>query len=965
MSKKSETTEIGLTDFLVSNNTFLIIAVSLVYFLAHVLAFIFPDSERIIMLIWPAGGIGLAAFLLFPRRLWPVLADVFVADRSFMEGVGYMTGNMVESIGTAWLILFFSKDFRNFSKINEVITLIAGSIFINAISACIGAGTSVLTRNALFAEAWKSWYIADGLGMLLVGPFIIVWFRNFRKSFNSLSFKIIIESFFCILTWAIISFLIFFPDKTNRIFDFHSYYLVAFIAWPAIRFGQHGVTLALIILFIIAIVSPAVIHGPSPWTAVNRPDNLSYRLIELQIFLVFLAIVGYLMAAAYENLMHVEKVLKESKEKYKNLAFDLDKAQSVAKIGSWKWTIKNNLLYWSPGMYAIFGISEKNFTGKLEEVIQQAIHPDDRAKVEASNQSVIEKGIPIPLEYRIITPDGSIKTLWAEAGELTLDNNSEPAILTGIVIDITERKKAENELIVAKEQAEENALLNNSLLQTIPFGIDIVDQNGVLLYQNDILKKLAGDNDLQKKCWEIYRDSKTQCEDCPLHSKILPGNTKICEVKGLFGDRIFEISHTAMKFQGKNVLLEIFIDITQRKQFELELIKAKEHAEESDHLKTAFLQNMSHEIRTPMNAIMGFSELLARNYNNKEKLEKFSDIIIQRCNDLLDIINDLLDIAKIESGQTNISNEKVNINILFNDLKLFFTALQNRLGKRHITFRLHAGDNQSNLIIETDSGKLKQILTNLIGNAFKFTESGSIEVGCKTIEDNILVFHVSDSGIGIPLEKQKNIFERFVQLEQGNSRIYGGTGLGLSIVKGLVGLLGGKLWLESIPENKTTGKAGSTTFYFSLPLNKLISNYKEPDLKENNKKYDFGTKTVLIVEDDTYNADLIKEILAETTLKFIHTNSGKEAVKISTSQPVDLILMDIRLPDIDGYEATAQIKQKKPLMKIIAQTAYASQAEKLKSLEAGCNDFIGKPTNRDLLLALISEHLSGQGLQKT
>jgi len=408
-----------------------------------------------------------------------------------------------------------------------------------------------------------------------------------------------------------------------------------------------------------------------------------------------------------------------------------------------------------------------------------------------------------------------------------------------------------------------------------------------------------------------------------------------------------DLKHSELLLKEKN---QEYLQINEElNQLNEELQISKEHAEESDRLKTAFLQNMSHEIRTPMNAIMGFSGLLKEQYSDKNKLEKFSEIICQRSSDLLDIINDILDIAKIESGQLPVHMEECNIHELLTELTNFFTEYKKRIGKEQISFSLQASCYQEANSIFTDKVKLKQIFINLITNAFKFTEEGKIEGGCRIDENHNLVFYVSDTGIGIPADKHHVIFERFSQLSDVSKKNVGGTGLGLSIVKGLVNLLGGEIILESEP-----GKGSCFIFTIDYkilhPLNQEASSVEIPDEKI------FSGKTILIVEDDLYNAEYLKEVLSNQGFHILIAETGEEAIEISLAQSLELILMDVRLPGMDGYEATRQIHHRKPGLKIIAQTAYASPDEKQKALHAGCIDYLSKPVKRELLLALINKH---------
>ena len=419
------------------------------------------------------------------------------------------------------------------------------------------------------------------------------------------------------------------------------------------------------------------------------------------------------------------------------------------------------------------------------------------------------------------------------------------------------------------------------------------------------------------------------------------------KIIGTFGLSRDITSRVLYEYAMKEKTEEIEAQNEEYRQLNEELQKAKDKAEESDRLKTAFLQNLSHEIRTPMNAIMGFSGLLTSSFNDKPKLEQYSNIINQRCYDLLDIINDILDIARIESGQLTLKTEEFSVSELLNELSAFYSEYQQRIGKQNIDFTLLIDGNASDQMIVTDKGKLKQIFVNLINNAFKFTLTGKISGGCQPLPDHKIMFYVSDTGIGIAPDKHKKIFERFTQLNQGTGRAYGGNGLGLAIVKGLVDLMEGEIWLESEP-----GKG--TTFYFTIPYKKASNTSVSSKKERLPSEKSFHGKTMLVVDDDPNNLEFLTEILVKTNCKILTADNGSKALEVVENNPVDLVLLDIRLPDIEGYEVSKRMIRKFPALKIVAQTAYAFPQENEKAKRAGCAGYISKPIKKEELINLIS-----------
>jgi signal transduction histidine kinase/CheY-like chemotaxis protein len=418
-------------------------------------------------------------------------------------------------------------------------------------------------------------------------------------------------------------------------------------------------------------------------------------------------------------------------------------------------------------------------------------------------------------------------------------------------------------------------------------------------------------------------------------------------------DRSHFAAAVSVKILPNGQMQGVIRDISERQKFENELIASKEKAEENDRLKTAFLQNMSHEIRTPMNAIMGFADLLPEYFYDEEKLIKYAGIIKEKGADLLEIINDILNIARIESGQMQSNPENCKMSTFFAEMETLFHEYQIRQNKCELEFQLKVAPEVNPLEVYIDQAKLKQILMNLVRNAFKFTSAGTIKVGCSITGNNELYFYVSDTGIGIEKAKHSEIFRPFQQANRDNTQILGGTGLGLSIVHGFLDLMGGKIWLESEIND-------GCTFCFTLPFILSEKPVEVQVIRQVELLVEPQNALVLIVENDEYSAEYLKEILSEIGLSYLHTQSGRSAVDICSKQKIQLVLMDIRLPDMTGYEATRLIKSADSEVKVIVQTAYSTLEDKRKALDAGCDEYISKPIKHDLLVSIINFYLKNQ-----
>jgi PAS domain S-box-containing protein len=535
---------------------------------------------------------------------------------------------------------------------------------------------------------------------------------------------------------------------------------------------------------------------------------------------------------------------------------------------------------------------------------------------------------------------------WVKAIGFTLnDNNGNPNKIVLMHENITERKIAE-------------ALLND-IIENNPMSIQVVDKEGHTLRGNPAFIELFGS--MPPPEFSIFDDLKSKSPELEnLVSKVKNGeivhlpdiyfnaHDVIAEAPDLpswVRALIFPLNDSIGK-PGRFVFMHE--NITERKIAEQELIVAKEHAEESDRLKSAFLANMSHEIRTPLNSIIGFSDLLNDPDYDQEQKSEFTRTIIENGNNLMAIVSDIMDLSMIAAGQMKIRHEHFSPLKLLVDLENEFKIKANDKG---IDLRLSTKIEIPEIKVVNDAYRTRQVLTNFIGNAIKFTSQGYVEFGY-LVKDGNVEFHVKDTGIGIAPEHFEAIFDRFRQLEITKTRRFGGNGLGLAISKNLAELLGGKIWVES-----EIGKGSS--FYLSLPLQKFDSN-TDTLLKENqtpeHETYHNNLK-VLIAEDDNNSYELVFQFISKLAREIIRVQTGVEAVEACRNNlDIDLVLMDIQMPEMDGYEATMQIRKFNQEVVIITQTAFALSGDREKALEAGCNDYISKPIKKVDLLPLIQKY---------
>ena len=511
----------------------------------------------------------------------------------------------------------------------------------------------------------------------------------------------------------------------------------------------------------------------------------------------------------------------------------------------------------------------------------------------------------------------------------------------------------EEQLVIEKQKNKKSQKAQEfeSLFNAIQDAIFIHDFEGNFLeVNNEACRRLSYTRDELLSMTPMDIDEKSYAEKAPRIFKKLDkrgrykGETIHISKEGV---KIYtELNSTRIFYEDKPAILTVARDITERKQYEEKLLDAKNKAEESTKLKSAFLANLSHEIRTPLNVILGFSDLLDDENLKADKKKEFIATIKEAGNKLLSVINDILDVSFIESDQVQIDKEEFSLNSLIDNLSSEIKRKIDSSGKNiETTTQKYFKDGKDFFV--SDSDKVYQIYSKLLDNAIKYTKTGYIELGYSYNEKEYLEFYVKDTGIGIPETLKSSVFDRFRQGDYGMDRQFEGLGLGLSIAKGVVEQLGGSMKIDSQVDV-------GTTVTFKLPYQsdqKTSPSWEEPVLPT-----DISGKRILVAEDDLNNFLLVKQLLIDTNSEIIHAGNGAEAVEFcKESDEFDLILMDIKMPVMDGIEALSKIKEINPGIPIIAFTAYAFENDKKNLLDKGFDEYLSKPIDKNDLIKIIKK----------
>jgi len=932
--------------------------IGVAYFLAHHMAFLFPDTGKILMAVWPAAGVGLAALLLSPRRLWPAIVAILfasgnlanlIAGRPFLASLGFMAANVLESLACAWLVLRTRGEKTTFGRVREVLALVGAAVFINAITALVGAGTARLVGAAPFWNFWETWWIADGLGILLVTPAIVAWVAPLQPM-RGARWQLVVEASAFLALWTVTAWLAFNKAELVGPHVVQPYLLVALLAWPALRLGLRGTTFALVLLAAIAVTSTAIRVGPLLWGG----EETTHRLLLAQLYLWVVTVTGLLLAASRTEVKSAEKAAREDQARIRALGDNLPDGMVYQVVRELDGSMR--FLYLSAGVEQLLGLSVSAVLADAR-TFYQSIVEEDLPVVLAARQTSSKNMSTSDIEVRVRHTDGEIR--WARVASRPRRLTDGRILWDGIQTDITTRKQAEAE---ARSQT---ALLEAQLNASIE-GILVVDSKGNKILQN-------------RRCVELWKipahieekhDDKEQVEF--VKNLTTDPEAFVSQVIDLY-DHPDETSRDEVSFNDGTVLdrysapvvgkdgtyfgrIWTFRDITDRKRAEQEYVKLQEqlaHAQKMESIGR-LAGGVAHDFNNMLGVILGYVELALEDLDPAQPLHHVLGEVQKAANRSAALTRQLLAFARKQTIAPKVLD--------LNEIVVGLLKMLKRLVGENI--KLDWRPDTSLWPVRIDPSQIDQILANLCVNARDaIADVGTIAVTTAnaTVDTEVRAAHpeavpgdyvqltVRDDGCGMDAETLARIFEPYFTTK-GMGR---GTGLGLATVYGTVRQSNGFIHVDS-------ARGKGTTFTIYLPRHVGHAGHAQPESASAPAK--LGNATILVVEDEISLLNLATTVLERLGHTVLAAATPTEAMRLAEAHKgqLQLLITDVVMPEMNGRDLAKRLLSICPGLKNLFMSGYTDDLiTHHGALDEGV-EFIQKPFSARDLADKVHEVLSGE-----
>ncbi len=923
--------------------------------------------------IWPPTGLALAVLIIFGLRMWPGVAvgALLVNGLSAVPlptACGMAVGNTLEALVGAYLVCRIARSRPSMSRVIDVAALVGSALLSTVVSASIGVASlglgGVLPASALWAT-WRVWWVGDALGALVIAPVLLAWMVPAGPKPARTPWLETVAVTSAVAGVAAFAFLSGF-DRPYVVFPG--------LIWAALRMRQRGASLATLVISAVAVASTAA--GSGPFASASATNDLWI----LDTFLAVIAVTGMVLAAVVserdhaaleaqtltgqleqrrlrESQQRTEAAVRESEARFR-LAFD------TTPIGMAITTADGRFVEVNASICMLIGCSR---TDLLDHTVALAVHPDDRLAPQAYLSAVAEgTSAGFDAEIRFLRTDGEPR--WVRVSMAVLDRSE--GVATRLILqaqDIADRRRAEDALRqTSRQMAEANEALQRSegrfrsLAASAPVGVFQTDPSGGCIYINDRWQETTG-LDLAAALGEGW-SAMIHPDDRPVvlaaWQQAVTGGA---EYSGRFRINIPDgaqrwVDARSVALVDPAGCITGFVgtttDVTLMVEAEAAIAAGRDQAIEGSRLKSQFLANMSHEIRTPINGVMGMAHLLGDSDLDPSQ-RRYLGLLQQSAENLLGVLNDILDFSKVEAG-------KLELEMIDFDLRATVGGVVDvqapAADAKGLTLELSVAPDVSKLVVG-DPGRLRQILANLTANAIKFTDVGQVHVDVMAGAGDHVRVEVTDTGIGID-PSGGDVLEPFNQADPSTTRRFGGTGLGLAICRQLVELMGGMLGYRS-------ELGHGSTFWFEVPLPRhtpRAGGPAEPLTREVPAApwglfADVGGAAVLVAEDNPVNQIVVARMLEKLGYRVDVVSNGREAVEALMRVDYAAVLMDCQMPEMDGFEATQEIRRRQGAphrTPVIALTASATLDDRQRCFEADMDDYIPKPTRYSELAAAVA-----------